>query len=149
MPETTPFHLQPVLNFKASQVDTLEVEFAQLKGALQNEVEALLALKAAERQEIAALRQAQQKGRLDAEGIRQHQAYLQTLHEQIARQEARVAEAERRLEAKREALVRMMQDRQALEKLRERHESREARAALRREAREVDEIVTTRYGRER
>ncbi len=46
-------------------------------------------------------------------------------------------------------MVKTMQDRKMLEKRRDRYRMRQAQEMLRRETRAVDEIVTTRYVRER
>ena len=52
------------------------------------------------------------------------------------------------VEAKREELVKTMQDQKTLEKLKNRHRARELTELNRREARVVDDLVITRYARE-
>lgn len=143
------FRLQPVLNFKSGMVDTLEMEFARLKIAHQIEADVLLALNQTMSQEMDALRRQQQKDSLDCDAILLCQQYLQSLNNQVARQTTRVEAARHRVETKREELVKTMQDQKALEKLRDRHQTKQARELLRREARVVDDMVTTRYARER
>ena len=79
------FRLQPVLNYKSGMVDSLEVEFASLKLAHQNEVKVLLQLEHARSRGMDALR-CQQQGVLDCETIRLHQQYLDMLDTQATQQ---------------------------------------------------------------
>ena len=143
------FRLQPVLNYKSSVVEALEMEFARLKLKHLEEQQVLNSLQQREQQHIDSLRQQQQRGQLDCDLIQLHQQYLRSLTDHVVAQAARVNEAAQQAETKREELVKTMQDRKMLEKLRERYRTRQAQELLRRETRAVDEIVTTRYVRER
>ncbi|MFN8455292.1 MAG: flagellar export protein FliJ [Anaerolineae bacterium] len=149
MPKTEEFRLQSVLNLKVSLVDNLEVEFAHLRVAYQQEVERLDNLQHRTTDEMELLSQQQQSGSLDCKDIQLRQQYLQRLVESIVQQNLRVKQAEQHMETKREELVKMMQDQKTLEKLREHHDAKQRQFLLRREAGMVDDIVTTRYGRER
>ena len=148
MPNQNNFRLQPVLKFKASLIDNLELEFVHLKLAHQNEVQALLELKQIKNQELEALDQQRRRGVIDCEAIQLGHQYLQALDESVANQLIQVAEAEHRLDAKRDELVKTMQDQKTLEKLRDRHWDKQQQENLRREARNIDDLVTTRFGRE-
>jgi flagellar export protein FliJ len=143
------FRLQSVLNYKASVVEALEMEFARLRVVHQQEKETLTGLQLAEKQEMDSLRAQRERGPLDCDLIQLHQQYLDTLNDHVTQQNALVVDAAQKAETKREELVKTMQDQQMLQKLRQRHQLRQAREMLRRETRAVDEIVTTRYGRER
>ena len=143
------FRLQSVLNYKASVVEALEMEFARLKVVHQQEKETLTGLQQAEKQEVDSLRAEQQQGPIDCDLIQLHQQYLGSLNDHVTEQTARVVLVAEQVETKREELVKTMQDQQMLQKLRERHQLRQAKEMLRRETRAVDEIVTTRFGRER
>lgn len=149
MPKTEEFRLQSILNLKESLVDNLEVEFSHLRSAYQQEMDQLDHLQHRTINEMESLSQQQQAGLLDCKDIQLRQQYLQRLVESIVQQNIRVKQAERHMEIKREELVKMMQDQKTLEKLKEHHEAKQRQFLLRREASMVDDIVTTRYARER
>lgn len=141
------FRLESVLNFKSGLVDTLEMEFAQLKAAHQYELNSLSRLEQIKNQQIDALHQ-QQQGMLDCYTIQLSHQYLDTLGNMVTQQASRAEEIKRQMEAKREELVKSMQDQEALEKLRKNHLTQRHRELHRREAQAVDDIVITRYARE-
>jgi flagellar export protein FliJ len=149
MSNTEEFRLQPVLNLKSSLVDTLEVEFAHLKVTHQNEVTRLEKLQRRKTEEMEVLSQQQQSGPLDCQAIELRQQYLQTLAEHETVQTARVKDAARQVETKRKELVKTVQDQKTLEKLRDQHETKQRQVLLHREANMIDDLVTTRYARER
>ncbi|NJN92625.1 MAG: flagellar export protein FliJ [Anaerolineales bacterium] len=149
MRDTNTFRLQSILDLKTNVVDNLETEFAHLRQAHQREETKLEALHNSRTQEIEALHRQQQNGPLDCDAIQVHQQYLQALADQAVRQAVRVREAARQADAKREELVKTMQDQKTLEKLRERHDTKQYQILLRREAGIIDDLVTTRYARER
>jgi flagellar export protein FliJ len=149
MPKTEEFRLQSILNLKENLVDNLEVEFAHLRLAYQQELEWLNNLQHRTTKEMDTLSQQQRAGLLDCKDIQLRQHYVQRLVENIVQQNLRVKQAEQNMETKREELVKMMQDQKTLEKLREHHETKQRQFLLRREASMVDDLVTTRYARER
>jgi len=149
MSSSKEFRLQPILNLKSTLLEMLEVEFAYLKLAHQREVETLLRLQHSQAQVTELLRQQQQTILLDCETIQQLQHYLHILAERITQQGASVRASEVRMESKREELVKAMQDQKTLEKLREQHLAKQRQHLLHQEANMIDDIVTTRYRRER
>jgi flagellar export protein FliJ len=148
MAQTEPFRLQSVLNLKASMVESLEMEFARLRVAHQNEENILTSLEQALEEQSKSLRQKQGSGPIDLEEIQLRQSYLRFLDDHVAQQTVRVERSREQLETKRDELVKGMQEEQTLEKLRERHIQRQAKEVQRLEARDIDEIATTRYSRE-
>lgn len=143
----TEFRLQPVLSYKSHMVDALEMEFARLKLAHQREQEMLVTLQQTAQREIDTLRE-RQVGLIDCTDIQLRQDYLDSLRQNVVRQTDRVEEAEQRADDKRGELVETMQDQKVLEKLRDHHQARVLKEMDRREARAVDDIVTSRYRRE-
>lgn len=143
------FPLQSILKFKSSAVDTLEVEFGQLKIAHQNQVDALQNLQQVKNQEMDVLQQLQQNGALDCQAIQWQQQHLQVIQTQMVQQTARLEEAQLQLEVKRQELVETIQDQKTLENLRDRYQANQSQELRRREANTIDDIVITRYGRER
>ena len=143
------FHLQPILNYKAGMVDTLEVQFARLKNSHKNEVDTLQKLDQVKQQGEQALNQRQQEGELDCQAIQLHQQYLRSLEQNLAQQSARVATSKSQLETKRTELIKTMQDQETLAKLREQEQAEHQKEMLRHEARTVDDLVITRHGQKR
>jgi flagellar export protein FliJ len=141
------FRLQPVLSYKSQMKDALEMEFARLKLAHQREQELLVALQQTAERELDTLCE-RQVGLIDCQDIQLRQDYLEALHDNVVQQSGRVEDAEQRADDKRGELVETMQDQKALEKLRDHHQARVLKEMDRREARAVDDIVTSRYGRE-
>lgn len=139
------FRLQPVLNLKSNLADTLEVEFAHLKVAHQEEVTRLEKLQRRKTEEMEVLSRQQQSGPLDCHAIELRQHYLQTLTDHETVQTTRVKDAERQVETKREELVKTVQDQKTLEKLRDQHQARQRRVLQHREAGMIDDLVTMRY----
>jgi flagellar export protein FliJ len=148
MAQTEPFRLQSVLNLKASIVESLEMEFARLRVVHQNEEDILTSLEQALEEQNKALREQQGSGPIDLDEIQLRQRYLRLLDDHVAQQTVRVEECLEQLETKRDELVKGMQEEQTLEKLRERHLQRQAKEVQRLEARDIDEMATTRYSRE-
>lgn len=146
MKKKNAFRLQPVLNYKVNLVDTLEVEFARLKQIQLEETSRLNQLEQTKAAEMDALR-LQQNGQLDCHSIQLHQQYLQALDQVIHRQTHRVETAKQNTEIKREELVKTVQDQKTLEKLKEKHTHQQQLELSRREARVLDDLVTTRYKR--
>jgi flagellar protein FliJ len=149
MPQKKGFPLQPVLNFKSGKLDIIEIEFAQAKEAFRRETDILRRLLMTETKEMDALSQDQQKGELDCTSIQQRQHFLESVREWIERQTERVAEVQKQMEAKREELVKAMQDKNTLEKVRDRFKQEQAVELQKKETLMVDDIVTSRYARER
>jgi len=148
MAHLEPFRLQSVLNLKASMVESLEMEFARLRVAHQNEEDILTSLEQALDEQSKALQEKQGGGPIDLDEIQLRQSYVKLLDDHVAQQTVRVEKSLEQLETKRTELVKGMQEEQTLEKLRERHVQRGAKEMLRMEARDIDEIATTRYTRE-
>jgi flagellar protein FliJ len=141
---STDFRLQPVLNYKSQMVDALEMEFARLKLAYQQEQALLTSLQQAAEHEMDALHE-RQAGQLDCSEIQLRQDYLHSLQHTVVQQNGRVEEAEQRMGCKREELVETMQDQKALEKLREHHQAQVHKEMDRRESLAVDDMVTGRF----
>lgn len=142
------FRLQPVLDYKSNMVDTLELEFAQLKLTHKDQLEILAQLEIAHTQEMDSL-QGVQHGVLNCQSIVLRQQYLQMLERQVNLQRERVKRAEAKVNAKRDELVEMIKSQKTLEKLQANHIENEKIETRRRESRIIDDIVTTRYARER
>jgi flagellar protein FliJ len=138
------FRLQSVLAYREQILDLRRQEMGDLERALARERQALEELQARRCHLEAKIRVAQE-GRLDCEHVRRLLAYLERLRQHEQEQEARVAEAEAQREAKRTEVVRALQDKQVIEKLRERHIALQRKEELQREGKMLDEISVTRF----
>ena len=108
--------------------------------AAEQEIKAALAARQQnERDSLAELAE-RQTGVLDLTAIDQLRTHLQNLRNQIEAQNARLADMRKQIEAKREEVTAAQQDKETLEKLKEREESAWQAEVLRREAAERDDI---------
>ena len=143
---TAPFSLQPVLAYKESMVDVLERKLAQLLAQRQR-LQAILGALRAQRTETHVLLQREQRGTLRLERIQQHRSYLEWLRERIDEEQRRMVELESRVASKRDELVAMMQDKEMLERLKEKAEDRFLAHLEAQEADFNDEIALAQYVR--
>ncbi|MCB0197058.1 MAG: flagellar export protein FliJ [Anaerolineae bacterium] len=143
------FPLQSILKFKSNAVDTLEAEFGHLKVAHKNRVDTLQNLQQVKNQEMVVLQQLQQNDALDCGAIQRQQQYIKSIRTKIIQQVTLVEEVQLQLESKRQELAETMQDQKTLENLRDRYQTNQSQVMHRRETRTIDELVITRYGRER
>jgi len=142
------FRLQPVLSYRESREETLETELARLQEALYKEQQLMLRLQAKEAEALDLFEQWQRADiRLDPTTLDLHHAYLDWLAARIAQQAAAVAVAQHRVEGKRQELVRAMQDKKALEKLKEHDYRRLLLSEKRSETKRTDEMSIVRFHR--
>lgn len=108
-------------------------------------LEQMGALQARQRQVLHMLAECQRQVWFDVQTAEQLLRYHDALAAVVQAQAALVENATREVERERAALLRAAQDRQALERLKERHDTEEQRAAARHAIREQDGITTARY----
>ena len=146
MPRFT-FRLQTVLEHKQRLEELAQMEHARAQAAQSVEERSLAQLHDAEARGFAELERQRFDGRLDIESLQLGMTYLDALKVQITRQAQVVARVRKATEAKREALVGAMQERKALERLREKQLKDFLLAQSRRELAEQDEMVVMRHSR--
>lgn len=139
-----PFSLQSVLSYKESLVDLLERQLAQLL-SMHSAVEAVLVSLHQERQRIHHRLIAERQGILRLDRLRYYQSYLDWLGERIEAQERQLAQLDEEIEKKRGELVSRMQEKQMLEKLKEKAKERFMLELERREADLHDEMASARF----
>ena len=144
---TFKFRLQTVLEHKQRLEDMAQLEHAQAQASQAKEERALGQLREAEGRGFDELERQRFDGRLDIEALQFGMTYLDALKVQITRQAQVVDRVRKATEAKRERLVATMQDRKALERLREKQQQDFSLAESRREAAELDEMVVMRHSR--
>ncbi|MGQ9674959.1 MAG: flagellar export protein FliJ [Chloroflexota bacterium] len=134
------FHLQPLLSYKRNLEEVLEVELAQLTAAHAREQEELERLERS-RQEVARqLRSFEAESQLNLELIKLTHGFLESLRVRIVAQSEVVAQLAGQVETKRRALIKAMQERKVLEKLKERHLAELQEQSDKQEMRVNDEI---------
>ena len=141
-----PFPLQPVLSYKEDMVGLLGRQLAQLVGE-RSRLQAILGALRAQRSEMHVELQRQQRGTLHLERIQQYRLYLEWLRERIDQEQRRLAELEARIDAKRDELLAMMQDKEMLVRLKEKAEARFLAKLENQEADLNDEIALTQFAR--
>lgn len=140
------FSLQPVLDYRASVVEALEIALAQIMRA-QAEAEARLAALEAQESDLIAEIARRQRGLLDLAALAAGRARLRRVQEQVRQQMEAVEHLRAQAAAKRAELVTAMQDEKILEKLKEREQTRLDAELARAEGRERDDLYVTRHRR--
>lgn len=124
------FSLQPVLNFRHSRVEALEIELGRLQSARGRELARLRAMEDARARLLHELRE-QQAGRLDLVSIGQSRLGLKVVEGQMTQQVTLLDDLARQIEARRLELVAAKVDEETLELLKakelERHRAEQAR----------------------
>ncbi len=141
-----PFKLASVLRFREHRESAMQEQHDALMRRYREMLEALEALERERERTDGTLARLQGMGRLDLLALDNAHRYLDRLAASIEEQAQRVAEAERHVEEARTALVRATQERQALEKLRDRDAAVQKQEGERREAAENDSLTAARLG---
>lgn len=142
------FRLEVVLEHKQRLEDQAQLELAKAQALQVREEQRLQELLDSETAAFAELERQRFMGRLDIEALQMGMTYLDVLKTQILRQSQVVERVRRNTDAKREQLVGFMQERKALEQLRDRQKKDFIREENRREAIESDDMVVMRYARD-
>lgn len=139
------FRLQPVLNYREQVVELRQQELAALERSLQVERMALSTLQGHIFNLAMDIQSTQQRSPLDCALILNQYTYLQQLQGREEEQKARVADLAQKTEVKRTELAQALQEKQIIEKLRERFLAQQKEENLRQEARTLDEIGVVRF----
>ena len=141
------FRLQSVLNYRQDIEEALQLELSVLVAEEQRARERLQALRDDAARAMEGIVSFQTRAQADVAIIEQGFVYLELMARAVADQDAVVADASARADAKRQELVAAMQARKAMEKLKERHDRAFAVWADRVEQTRIDDLVTVRYNR--
>ena len=142
-----PFRLQAVLDQKRRLEEQAMLALGALEGELRRAIEALQFLRVAQETQLQHLDDLARADRFDPAISADATAYLERIERSIVAQGDVITETEVRVAESRDALVEVLKEKRALERLREQHLEQVAREQGRREAREADEISTARYTR--
>jgi len=135
------FSLQKVLEYRQRLEEQAIRAFAEAQAQLMHE-QAVLHKLLIEREEC--LRRSHRRQHLSVELLAVEQTYLSALEDRIEQQRQRVAEAEKVLEEKRQALIEAQRERKTLERLREKQYEEWRQEWLRTEQKALDELANVR-----
>lgn len=141
------FRLQTVLEHRKRLEELAQLEHAKAKAAQLREEQTYASLREAEDGAFAELERQRMTGRLDIEALQFGMGYLDLLKVQLQRQEQVVTRVRRTTAQRRDQLVGALQDRKALERLREQRLDEFKLAENRREANDIDEMAVMRNRR--
>jgi flagellar protein FliJ len=138
------FRLQSVLEYKRKVEDDRKLELAGLLTEVA-EQEVRLAALDAERERVRAQVLTGMAGEVDVDSVARGFRHAEWLDERRLRQAELIADLRQRIVAKRQEVVEAMQERQALEKLRDRDRASYEAEQLHAEQTLMDELSTSRY----
>ena len=138
------FRLQSVLRYKEKVEDDRKLELAALLTEKAEQEQRLVALDA-ERERVRAEVLGGMKGEVDVDAVARGLRHVDWLDDCRRRQAELIAELGHRVETKRQEVVEAMQERQALERLRERDRASYEAEQLHVEQTMMDEVATSRH----
>jgi len=141
------FQLQSVLDYREQIVDLRQGELVELEQKLQAEQLVLAALRERMADLADDIRESQQAGNLNCTEMNYKLAYLEQLEEREAAQVICVQECRELRDAKRLELMQAAQDKQVLDKLKNRHLEQQRAEELYQEGKTLDEISVVRFHR--
>lgn len=144
---TPKFSLQPVLDYRETRVEILEIELGRLVQSQQRGKTFLEALQSSRNRLLEEMGE-QQVGDVDLFMLSRLRSNLQIVNQRIAEQEARLAELALRIAEKQQEIVIAKQDAEALSKLKEHELGRYRKEEAQRENRLQDDIYIARAFRQ-
>jgi flagellar protein FliJ len=142
------FALQPVLNYRQQIVEQRQQELGQLESELQHLREGLETIIQERLHLLDHMKSAQRGGKLDCGDILSQLAYQQDLERKREAQQVLIAEQLVKTEAKRAELLTAVQEKQTLEKLKERQLAEHVAEIDRQERNLLDEMSVIRFRRD-
>lgn len=140
------FRLQSLLNVKRQMEDSLKNELGKAIRKLEEEKDELKGMENAREECIDGFNSGTSRG-ITVEKILEYNAYLALLNEKIARQKEYVNSLQKNVDKIRENLLKVMQERKMLDKLKERKYQNYLDESKREEQRLQDEVAGYKYER--
>jgi flagellar FliJ protein len=138
------FRLQAVLNIKKQTEDNLKNELGKALQRLEHEKQVLLQLQEGQDSYVMQLNTAGKKG-IIVDKIREFNIYIRILHDHILKQKTNITNAQKNADNYREQLVKAVQEREILEKLKERQYQEYLHAIVQEEQKQNDEVAGYKY----
>ncbi|PWH18107.1 MAG: hypothetical protein DDG59_07005 [Anaerolineae bacterium] len=140
---TPKFSLQPVLDYRETRVEILEIELGRLMQSRQRGQTFLEALQSSRMRLLEEMGK-RQIGEVDLFLLSRLRSNLQVVNQRIAEQEARLAELARQIAEKQQEIILAKQDAEALHKLKEQEIERYRKEEAQRENRLQDDLYISR-----
>lgn len=137
------FSLQPVLDYRETRVEILEIELGRLLQAQQRGITFLEALQSSRDRILEELGK-RQTGEIDLYLITRLHSNLDTVNERIVEQQTRLIEIAQQIKEKQQEIVNAKQDAEALVKLKEHEIERYKKEEQKKENRLQDDIYIAR-----
>ncbi len=142
-----PFRLEQLLTHKKRIEEAMQVRLAKLREEHQQQRFRLEEIRSNRDHEMSQLAQ-RQHGRLDVGEVQSHIEYLEVLKHHIHLQGELVGQLAGQVSESRERLVAVLQEKKALEQLKEQERLRAEATARHADAQMIDEITMARFARE-
>lgn len=139
------FRLQVVLNMREKTLEDKRLEMAQVVKRLNVQIEKLEGLKQKQERLTSELNGIYDKDEIDIGGIYTYKSFIAKLFDEIRNQEKIITEWRKLLRIKQNEVNEALKQVKILEKLKEKEEKKFNDFINYQEAKEIDDIVTTRY----
>ena len=139
------FRLQSVLDYREQLVEQRQQEFGVAERAVQAQRMVLEAIRESMQALTEVIRLSQQAGALDCEELRRQLVYQQHLDAREKAEQRTLADLEMQLEAKRQELLHALQEKQSLDRLKERDAALRKQEENYKEGQMLDEIGMVRF----
>ncbi len=139
------FRLQVVLNMREKTLEDKRLEMAQVVKRLNVQIERLEDLKAKQERLTTELNGIYDNSEIDIGGIYTYKSFIAKLFDDIRNQEKIISEWRKLLRIKQNEVNEALKQVKILEKLKEKEEKKFNDFINYQEAKEIDDIVTTRY----
>lgn len=139
------FRLQVVLNMREKTLEDKRLEMAQVVKRLNVQIEKLEALKEKQERLTTELNGIYDNSEIDIGGIYTYKSFIAKLFDDIRNQEKIISEWRKLLRIKQNEVNEALKQVKILEKLKEKEEKKFNDFINYQEAKEIDDIVTTRY----
>lgn len=139
------FRLQVVLNMREKTLEDKRLEMAQVVKRLNVQIEKLEGLKEKQERLTSELNGIYDKDEIDIGGIYTYKSFIAKLFDDIRNQEKIISEWRKLLRIKQNEVNEALKQVKILEKLKEKEEKKFNDFVNYQEAKEIDDIVTTRY----
>ncbi len=139
------FRLQVVLNMREKTLEDKRLEMAQVVKRLNVQIEKLEGLKEKQERLTSELNGIYDKDEIDIGGIYTYKSFIAKLFDDIRNQEKIISEWRKLLRIKQNEVNEALKQVKILEKLKEKEEKKFNDFINYHEAKEIDDIVTTRY----
>lgn len=140
------FELENVLNFRNHVEDSLKAEYAGIEQTMENEKKLFEEKKNKQKKQIASMQRKMKTGLLSSECIA-YSAYIETSSQNLKSGKERILEIKRKLDEKRDDLIKAVKNRKILEKLKSKRRQTYKTTQEKIELSQLDEFALNKHTR--